>query len=140
MGSKRTIIVNGPYIANQNIGTQILHAEHVHTNAPDKEQPSSEWQACSGSKPVEDVPFEELNTHFCYITEKCVKNAMVEHVETHLRIACSGTAETLWKTIHEFEFMGYLSTQNIDATKIYNALSNHFGALSFTERNFRKYR
>lgn len=126
----RNIYVAGNYIASQTIGTQILHADRVYTNNPDKEQPHE----------VEDVAFEELNTHFCYITEKCVKNAMVEHVEAHLRIACMGTAETLWKTIHEFEFMGYLSTQNIDATKIYNALSDHFGALSFTERNFRKYR
>ena len=126
----RNIYVAGNYIASQTIGTQILHADRVYTNNPDKEQPHE----------VEDVAFEELNTHFCYITEKCVKNAMVEHVEAHLRIACTGTAETLWKTIHEFEFMGYLSTQNIDATKIYNALSDHFGALSFTERNFRKYR
>ena len=126
----RNIYVAGNYIASQTIGTQILHADRVYTNNPDKEQPHE----------VEDVAFEELNTHFCYITEKCVKNAMVEHVEAHLRIACTGPAETLWKTIHEFEFMGYLSTQNIDATKIYNALSDHFGALSFTERNFRKYR
>ena len=130
MDKSRNIYVAGNYIASQTIGTQILHADRVYTNNPDKEQPHE----------VEDVAFEELNTHFCYITEKCVKNAMVEHVEAHLRIACTGTAETLWKTIHEFEFMGYLSTQNIDATKIYNALSDHFGALSFTERNFRKYR
>ena len=130
MGAKRTIIVNGSYIANQTIGTQILHADRVYTDKPDAQPPHE----------VEDVAFEELNTHFCYITEKCVKNAMVEHVEAHLRIACKGTAEALWKTIHEFEFMGYLSTQNIDATKIYNALSDHFGALRFTERNFRKYR
>ena len=130
MGAKRTIIVNGSYIANQTIGTQILHADRVYTDKPDAQPPHE----------VEDVAFEELNTHFCYITEKCVKNAMVEHVEAHLRIACKGTAEALWKTIHEFEFMGYLSTQNIDATKIYNALTAHFGALRFTERNFRKYR
>ena len=130
MGAKRTIIVNGSYIANQTIGTQILHADRVYTDKPDAQPPHE----------VEDVAFEELNTHFCYITEKCVKNAMVEHVEAHLRIACKGTAEALWKTIHEFEFMGYLSTQNIDATKIYNALTAHFGALPFGVVNFRKYR
>lgn len=130
MGSKRTIIVNGQYIASQTIGTQILHADRVYTNNPDKERPHE----------VEDVSFEQVNTHFCYITEKCVKNAMVEHLETHLRIACKGTAEALWKTIHEFEFMGYLTTQDVDATKIYNALTAHFGALPFGVVNFRKYR
>ena len=133
----RNIYVAGNYIASQTIGTQILHAEHVHTDRfADRVQTAN----ADRIQTVEDVAFEELNTHFYYITEKCVKNAMVEHVESHLRIACMGTAEALWKTIHEFEFMGYLSTQNIDATKIYNALSDHFGALSFTERNFRKYR
>ena len=126
----RNIYVAGNYIASQTIGTQILHADNVYTNPPDNEQPHE----------LEDVAFEELNTHFCYITEKCVKNSMTEHVETHLRIACRGTAEALWETIHEFEFMGYLDTQNIDATKIYNALTEHFGPLNFTERNFRKYR
>ena len=130
MGSKRTIIVNGNYIARQDIGVQILHADSVYTNQPNKEQPHE----------VEDVAFEEMNTHFRYITEKCEKNAMVEHVETHLRIACTGSAETLWKCIHEFEFMGYLSTEDVDATKIYNELTKHFGTLPFGVVNFRKYR
>lgn len=130
MGSKRTIIVNGNYIARQDIGVQILHADSVYTAKPDAQPPHE----------VEDVAFEEVNTRFCYITEKCVKNGMAEHVESHLRIACNGSAEALWKTIHEFEFMGYLSTQDVDATKIYNALTNHFGELPFGIVNFRKYR
>ena len=133
MGSKRTIIVNGSYIARQDIGVQILHADHVYTNTPDKEQPAE-------SRIAEDVAFEEVNTRFRYITEKCVKNGMAEHVESHLRIACNGSAEALWKTIHEFEFMGYLSTQDVDATKIYKALSEYFGDLPFGVVNFRKYR
>ena len=130
MGSRRVFIINGSYIAEQHVGTQILHADKIYTDSPDNEQP----------RDVEDVAYEEMNTHFRFITEKCVKNGMVEHVESHLRIACTGTAETLWKCIHEFEFMGYLSTKDIDATKIYNALCEQFGPLNFTERNFRKYR
>lgn len=50
MGSKRTIIVNGPYIASQTIGTQILHADHVHTNHPDAQPPHE----------VEDVAYESV--------------------------------------------------------------------------------
>ncbi len=46
----RTIIVKGNYIARQDIGVQILHAEHVYTNNPDKEQPHE----------VEDVDFEDV--------------------------------------------------------------------------------
>ena len=130
MGAKRTIIVNGSYIANQTIGTQILHADRVYTDKPDAQPPHE----------VEDVAFEELNTHFCYITEKCIKNGMAERVEAYLSIACKGSAEALWKCIHEYEFMGYLCTENIDATKIYNALTEHFGPLSFDIPNFRKYR
>lgn len=126
----RIIHVNGPYIAEQHIDTQILHAEHVYTNTPDKQTP----------RVAEDVTFEELNTHFCFITDKCTQSGMAEHVEAYLSIACKGSAEALWKRIHEYELMGYLCTQNIDATKIYNALCEHFGALSFAERNFRKYR
>lgn len=130
MDKSRNIYVAGNYIASQTIGTQILRADRVYTNAPDKEQPHE----------VEDVTFEEINNHFRYITEKCRKNSMVEHVETHLRVACCGTAEALWKTIHEYEQMEYLCTQQIDAAKIYNALTEYFGAPPFSERNFRKYR
>lgn len=130
MGSKRVITVNGPYIAEMKIGTQILHADRVYTSATQEEQPRT----------AEDVAFEELNTHFCYITEKCIKAGMADRVESYLSIACKGSAEALWKCIHEYEFMGYLSTQNIDATKIYNALTAHFGTLSFDVPNFRKYR
>ena len=50
MAEHRTIIVKGNYIARQDIGVQILHAYHVHTGNPDKEQ----------THEVEDVPFEEM--------------------------------------------------------------------------------
>ena len=130
MGTKRIINVNGPYIAEQHIDTQILHAEHVYMNTPDKQTP----------RVAEDVAYEDLNTHFCFITDKCIKNGMAERVESYLSTACKGSAEALWKCIHEYEFMGYLCTQNMDATKIYNALTEHFGTLSFDIPNFRKYR
>ena len=51
MGSKRVIYVNGPYIAYQEIGTLILHAEHVH------EQPTSD--SSLKGREVSDVKFEE---------------------------------------------------------------------------------
>lgn len=131
MAEHRTIIVKGNYIARQDIGVQILHADHVYTNSSD---------ATKAPRVAEDVPYEEVSAHFCYITEMCKKNAMVEHVEAHLRVACRGTAEALWDTIHEFEHMQYLATQDVDAAKIYSALTTYFGPLPFTERNFRKYR
>ena len=53
MDKSRNIYVAGNYIANQTIGTQILHADRVYTNAPDKEQPHE----------VEDVTFEEVGVN-----------------------------------------------------------------------------
>lgn len=138
MGSKRTIIVNGNYIARQDVGVQILHADKVYT--VDRSSDREKTGIRPDSVQTEDVAYEEVSTRFCFITEKCVKNGMVEHVESHLRAACKGTAEALWEMIHEFEFMGYLDTMNRDATKIYNALSEHFGTLPFGVTNFRKYR
>ena len=53
MGSKRVIYVNGPYIARQDIQTQILHAEHVHEYIDVNRQKS-------GCHIAEDVDFEEM--------------------------------------------------------------------------------
>ncbi len=53
--SDRHIVVNGPYIAHMEVDTIIFSKGDVHTN-----QPSSEWPSCSGSKPAEDVEFEEM--------------------------------------------------------------------------------
>ena len=129
MGKQRNIYVAGNYIASQNFGTYIAHAEHVHTPPADA-QP----------RVAEDVEFEEIQNHFRYITPACRKADMVEHVENHLHTACSGSAEALWKCIHEYEMMEYLSTQVIDASTIYDEICAYFGALPYDKRNFRKYR
>ena len=127
----RNIYVAGDYIASQTFGTYIAHAEHVHASSPAKtEEP----------RIAEEVEFEEVNQHFRYITAACRKSNMVEHVQNHLRTACSGSAEALWKCIHEYEVMGYLSTQVIDASTLYDEISAYFGVLPYDKRNFRKYR
>lgn len=132
MGQQPRIInVAGNFIAEQHIGTYIAHAEHVHTNQPDN---------TSEPRIAEDVTFEEVHQHFRYITQACRKANMVEHVENHLRTACSGSAEALWKGIHEYEMMGFLSTELVDASTLYDAICAYFGALSYDKRNFRKYR
>ena len=51
MAEHRTIIVKGPYIARQDIGVQILHADHVYG------QPSAVSHQPSE---VEDVDFEDV--------------------------------------------------------------------------------
>ena len=78
--------------------------------------------------------------YFCYITPKCFQNHMADHVEARLRKDCSGKARTLWKTIHEFEMMGYLNTEDLHAAELYRAIEEHFGSLPYTDRTFRDYR
>ena len=130
MGQQPRIInVAGNFIAEQHIGTYIAHAEHVHTNQPD-----------AHPRIAEDVTFEEVQNQFRYITPACRKAGMVEHVENHLRTACTGSAEALWKCIHEYEMMDYLGTQVIDASTLYDEICAYFGALPYDKRNFRKYR
>lgn len=77
---------------------------------------------------------------FCYITPLCITKQMAEHVENHLRKGCNGTASGLWRTVHEYELMGYLNTQNLSAIELYRALSEYFGPLPYSDRTFRKYR
>ena len=122
-------------IRDSSIAELVLGDKHIHTYATDKtEQPPH------SEREVEDVPFEEVTHRFCYITPKCVNANMVEHVEKYLRAACYGTAEDLWKCIHEYELMGYLDTENVDATKIYEAICAYFMPLKYTDRQFRKKR
>ena len=78
--------------------------------------------------------------YFCYITSTCFQRRMADHVESHLRKACTGTAKHLWKTIHEYEMMQFMNTEDLSAAKLYRDLTEHFGTLPFTERAFRAYR
>ena len=78
--------------------------------------------------------------YFCYITPACFQHRMADHVERHLHKACGGKARMLWKTIHEYELMGFLNTKELSAAELYRDLTAHFGPLPFTERAFRAYR
>jgi hypothetical protein len=74
---------------------------------------------------------------FEFITDLCRKEGKVETVEAELRAASNGTAHAMWKTIRTNEALGYLSTQDVSAAKIYKALTAYFGELPYNERNFR---
>ena len=78
--------------------------------------------------------------YFCRITPACFQRHMADHVERHLHKACGGKARALWETIHGFELMGFLNTQNLSAAELYRDLTEHFGRLPFTERAFRSNR
>ncbi len=132
MSKRQNIIhVTGDYIARQYVDMQILHADHVHY-APDAH--------VGQTRVAEDVAYEEVRKGFQYITDLCVQKGMQQHVENHLRTACLGTAEALWKCIHEYELMGYLSTASLPAATIFAVICAYFGQLPYDERNFRKYR
>lgn len=84
-------------------------------------------QTASNSKPAV----------FEFITEQCRKEGKVEAVEAELRAASKGTAVAMWKTIRTNEALGYLSTKDVAASKIYKSLAAYFGELPYNERNFR---
>jgi len=74
---------------------------------------------------------------FEFITDQCRKEGKVEAVEAELRAAAQGTAVAMWKTIRTNEALGYLSTKDVAASKIFKALTAYFGELPYNERNFR---
>lgn len=84
-------------------------------------------QTASSSKPAV----------FEFITDQCRKEGKVDAVEAELRAAAKGTAVAMWKTIRTNEALGYLSTKDVAASKIYKALTAYFGDLPYNERNFR---
>ena len=94
------------------------------------EQWDAETLSEADSKKVKAERFE-------FITEQCRKEGKVEAVEAELRAACKGTAVGMWKTIRTNEALGYLSTKDVAASKIYKALCDYFGELPYNERNFR---
>ena len=77
---------------------------------------------------------------FEFITDLCRKEGKVERVEAELRAAAKGTAVAMWKTIRTNEALGYLSTKDVAASKIYKSLTAYFGELPYNERNFRNAR
>ena len=82
-------------------------------------------------------PTTHKPTSFPLLTDQCRKENKVEIVEAELRAACQGTAVALWKAIRTNEALGYLTTQNMAASKIYHAFTQYFGELPYNERNFR---
>jgi len=90
--------------------------------------------------PAEDSSFASDNlsdSHFPYLTQKCIQEKRVDAVEAEIQAARKGTAETMWRTLWNNENLGYLEVEPIDATTLYRAIEKHYGKLPYTERNFR---
>ena len=90
MGKHNNIFVAGDFIARQDIGTQILHAEHVHQESAFSRQYSD---SCASSRVVEDVEFEEVGT----ATEK--------RTESFPFVVATKLAELELYSLSEFEKM-----------------------------------
>ena len=108
MGQQPRIInVAGDYIASQTIGTYIAHAEHVHTD-----QPSSEWPSCSGSKPAEDVAFEEVHaSDTSFFTSRFPHETIVKNLREAIDFA-SSKADAC-RRIMALETQGYIILSNV---------------------------
>ena len=135
-------------IRDSSISELVLGDKHIHNYTAGKEESgaSPRRNGESGLRQegqqqyIEDVTFEEVDTHFSHITELCRQKDMVDHVENTLRAACCGSAEELWKRIHDFEFMGYLDTAGMSSEQLYRDICAFFFLLNYTPRNFNKYR
>ena len=90
MGKHNNIFVAGDFIARQDIGTQILHAEHVHQESAFSHQYSD---SCTSARVVEDVEFEEVGT----ATEK--------RAEAYPFVVAAKLAELDLYSLPEFEKM-----------------------------------
>lgn len=73
-------------IRDSSISELVLGDKHIHNYTAGKEAPQPKQE-----REVEDVPFEEVDTHFSHITELCRQKNMVDHVENTLRAACCGS-------------------------------------------------
>lgn len=75
---------------------------------------------------------------FCRITQHAIETGHAQEVEDELRSA-SVSAPKLVKAIKTNEALGYLDTQNLSSTELYDLLNEHYH-LPFKPRNFSKYR
>ena len=110
-----------------------IHDNH-NCNIYATDKPSSDSpEPCS--EQVSSSPRLDL---FCRITQHAINTGHAQDVEDELRSACV-SAPKLVKAIRRNEALGYLDTQNLSSTELYNLLNEHFG-LSFGIRNFNNYR
>ena len=127
-------------VANiNNFGVVNFYENNAAKNEPSKK-----------AEPVcEDIePADELSTNskaadsdkklFPRITKHAYELGKAQEVEDELRSA-SVSAPKLVRAIKTNEALGYLDTQNLSSTELYDLLNEHY-ALSFSVSNFRRYR
>ena len=87
---------------------------------------------------VSDEPKTEKPALFCRITPQAYSEGRAQFVEDELRLA-SIHAPSLIKAIRTNEALGYLDTQNLQTTALFDLLNAHFH-LPYKYSNFAKYR
>ena len=147
MGKHNNIFVAGDFIARQDIGTQILHAEHVHQEPAFSRQYSD---SCASSRVVEDVEFEEVGA----ATEKrsesfpfvvATKLAELElyslpEFEKMYRDAAAGGAPVFAKFLKQYQKLGVLDFGLLNKKQIFAELLAFFPTeIRYNYRNFATY-
>jgi len=118
----QTIVYNyGTYIAEQN---NDIRDCTIYTTAPSEQQPKQE------TAPAPDL--------FCRITQAAHDKGVAQQVENELRRACV-SAPKLVKAIRTNEALGYLDTQDLSSSELFDMLNAYFG-LSFKLRAFQNSR
>ena len=103
MGKQRNIYVAGNYIASQSFGTYIAHAEHVHTQQPDK---------ASEPRIAEDVEFEEVrSSDTSFFTSRFPAEPTKKNIREAVDLA-SSKADAC-RRIMALETQGYIILSNV---------------------------
>lgn len=134
MDEHRHIYVAGDYIASQTFGTYIAHAEHVHTNQPDK---------ASEPRMTEDVAFEEVPVYCVYLDIDAIKRAGIwtpAQIQEQLENASQKEAKEFVAFLRDFEKKTYLNFHGDNKRKVYNTLRAQLPMMrAYTESNFYTY-
>ncbi len=141
MDKSRNIYVAGNYIASQTIGTQILHADRVYTNNPDKEQPHE----------VEDVAFEEVGANepisraaqypFVVPAKLTELNLYtMSEFEVMYRDAAKAGAPVFAKFLKQYQKLGVLDFGKLNKKEIFVKLTEFFpDEIQYLYNNFITY-
>lgn len=97
-------------------------------------QPPQQSAFCPSSSGAPHDFAEKDNSLFCRITQVAHDKGVAQQVENELRSAAV-SAPKLVKVIRTNEALGYLDTQNINSTDLYELLNDHF-QLEFKVRTF----
>ena len=97
-------------------------------------QPPQQSASCPSSSGAPQDIAEKENSLFCRITQAAYDKGVAQQVENELQSAAV-SAPKLVKVIRTNEALGYLDTQNINSTDLYELLNDHF-QLEFKVRTF----